>query len=257
MTPSSIFWRALGGVFVVFLLTPLLLVVLFAFTDKVATTFPIEHFSLTWWRQMLDHPQFLPSLRRSLIIGLTTAVVSATIGTMAAAGLTGVSRRASSLILAFLGLPVMLPPLVVAVSLVTFYVSVGIKLSLLTVTMSHVLITQPFVIMIVYAQLRDFDPHILESARDLGASAFTAFRTITLPIVRPTVVGAALMAAAISFDDFVITFFTIGSGNTLPTFVWGMMRSSLTPIVNAIGTLLLVATIASTLIALWMTRYRG
>ena len=117
--------------------------------------------------------------------------------------------------------------------------------------------TQPFVILIVYAQMRDFDLRMIESARDLGASAWTAFRTVTLPIIRPTVVGAALMAAAISFDDFVITFFTIGGGNTLPTFVWGMMRSSLTPMVNAIGTLLLAATIASTLLGLWMTRYRG
>lgn len=257
MNPWSVFWKVLGALFVVFLLTPLFLVVIFAFTNRVATTFPIEHVSLTWWRQMIEHPQFWPSLRRSLIIGLTTAAVSATIGTMAAAGLTGVSRRASSVILALLGLPVMLPPLVVAVALVTFYVSVGIKLSLATVTLSHILITQPLVILIVYAQLREFDPRIIESARDLGASSFTAFRTITLPIVRPTVVGAALMAAAISFDDFVITFFTIGSGNTLPTFVWGMMRSSLTPVVNAIGTLLLCATILSTLIALWMTRYRG
>jgi spermidine/putrescine transport system permease protein len=257
MTRTSLLWSALGGGFVIFLVTPLLLVVLFAFTNRAVTNFPIDHLSLDWWARMLEHPQFLPSLRRSLIIGFTTAVISAVIGTMAAAGLTGMTRRSASTILALLGLPVMLPPLVLAVSLVTFYVSVGIKLSLVTVTISHVLITQPFVILIVYAQLREFDMRIIESARDLGASAFTAFRTITLPIVRPTIVGAALMAAAISFDDFVITFFTIGSGNTLPTFVWGMMRSSLTPVVNAIGTLLLGATIASTLLGLWMTRYRG
>ena len=149
------------------------------------------------------------------------------------------------------------PPLVLAVSLVTFYVSVGVKLSIITVTISHVLLTQPFVILIVYAQMRDFDVRIIESARDLGASSWKAFRTVTLPIIRPTVVGAALVSAAISFDDFVITFFTMGGGNTLPTFVWGMMRMSLTPVVNAIGTLLLATTIASTLLGLYMTRYRG
>jgi len=151
----------------------------------------------------------------------------------------------------------MLPPLVLAVSLVAFYVSLGVPLGILTVTVSHILLTQPFVILIVYAQMRDFDVRIIESARDLGASPWTAFRTITLPIIRPTVVGAALMTAAISFDDFVITFFTIGGGNTLPTFVWGMMRTSITPVINAIGTLLITATIACTLLGLWMTRYRG
>ena len=129
-----------------------------------------------------------------------------------------------------------LPPLVLAVSLVTFYLSLGAKLSIATVTVSHVLLTQPFVILVVYAQMRDFDRRVIESARDLGASAWRAFVTVTLPIIRPTVVGAALMAAAISLDDFVITFFTLGGGNTLPTFVWGMMRSSITPVINAIGT---------------------
>jgi spermidine/putrescine transport system permease protein len=257
MTRPSFLWSLLGAWFVVFLLTPLLLVVLFAFTNRAITNFPIDSLSLDWWAQMFAHPQFLPSLTRSLIIGGATAVVSATIGTAAAVGLTGIDRKAASLVLAIMSLPVMLPPLVLAVALVTFFVSLDIKLSLGTVIVSHVLVTQPFVILVVYAQMASFDTRMIESARDLGASTWKAFRTITLPIIRPTVVGAALMAAAISLDDFVITFFTIGSGNTLPTLVWGMMRSSLTPVVNAIGTLLLVATIASTLIGLWLTRYRG
>jgi spermidine/putrescine transport system permease protein len=257
MKKASPLWWLVGGLLVTYVLAPLVLVVLFAFTNRAITNFPIEHASLQWWREMLAHPQFLPSLGRSLVIGLTTAVVSAVIGTMAASGLASLPRTAASTILAILSLPVMLPPLVLAVSLVTFFVSLGVKLSLVTVTISHVLLTQPLVILIVYAQMRDFDLRVIESARDLGASAWTAFRTVTLPITRPTIVGAALMAAAISFDDFVITFFTMGGGNTLPTFVWGMMRSSLTPIVNAIGTLLLAATITSTLIGLWLTRYRG
>jgi spermidine/putrescine transport system permease protein len=257
MTRRPILWWIVGGLFVIYVLAPLLLVVLFAFTNRVLTNFPIDHFSLRWWSEMLAHPQFLPSLRRSLIIGLSTAFVSAVIGTMAAAGLSALPRGRASAILALMSLPVMLPPLVLAVSLVTFFVSLGVTLSLFTVTISHVLLTQPLVILVVYAQLRDFDMRIIESARDLGAGPWTAFRTVTLPIIRPTIVGAALMAAALSFDDFVITFFTIGGGNTLPTFVWGMMRSSLTPVVNAIGTLLLAATIASTLIGLWLTRYRG
>lgn len=257
MTDMPHGWKLVAGLFVFFLLTPLVLVVLFSFTDRALTNFPIERFSLRWWRAMLDHQQFIPSLTRSLIIGGTVAVVSAVIGTMAAIGLAGLPRRTAAAVLSVISLPMMLPPLVLAVSLATFYVSLGLRLSLVTVTISHLLLTQPFVILIVYAQMRDFDIRILESARDLGASSLVAFRTVTLPIIAPTVIGAALMAAAISFDDFVITFFTIGSGNTLPTLVWGMMRSSVTPMVNAIGTLLLTATIASTLLGLWMTRYRG
>ena len=254
--PSTL-WVLVAVIFLVFLLAPLVLIVLFSFTNRTLTNFPIDHLSLQWWQAMMEHPQFLPSLNRSLIIGGTTAIVSAVIGTMAASGLSSLPQKSASLILAVVSLPVMLPPLVLAVSLVTFYVSLGVKLSIVTVIMSHILLTQPFVILIVYGQMRDFDVRIIESARDLGAGNWTAFRTITLPIIRSTVVGAALVSAAISFDDFVITFFTLGGGNTLPTLVWGMMRMSITPIVNAIGTLILVMTIASTLLGLYVTRYRG
>ena len=89
-----------------------------------------------------------------------------------------------------------------------------------TVIMSHLLFALPFVVLVVYARLRNFDFRVVESARDLGASPLRAFFTVTLPIIRPTVVGAALIAMALSLDDFVITFFTIGKGMTLPTFVF-------------------------------------
>ena len=112
-------------------------------------------------------------------------------------------------------------------------------------------------ILVVYARMVGFDYAVVESARDLGASPLKAFFTVTLPIIRPTVIGAALIAAALSLDDFVITFFNIGGGNTLPTFVWGFIRTALRPTVNAIGTTMLVLTVGSTLIAIWLTRYRG
>ena len=104
------------------------------------------------------------------------------------------------------------------------------------------MIVQPFVIAILYARLATFDWALVESARDLGASPLTAFLTVTLPIIQPTIVGAALIALSLSLDDFVITFFTIGSGNTLPTLVWGLVRTSLDPTINAIATLLIALT---------------
>ena len=95
------------------------------------------------------------------------------------------------------------------------------------------------------------------AARDLGASPLTAFATITLPIIQPTIIGAALIALSISLDDFVITFLTIGAGNTLPTMVWGLVRTSLDPTINALATLLIVLSIGSTIVALAVSRYRG
>jgi spermidine/putrescine transport system permease protein len=254
---SSILWRLVATLLVAFLLSPIILLVVFSFTSRGLTNFPIESLSFRWWEAMVTYDQFWPAFRNSMIVGLSVGVISAIIGTMAAIGLVSFPPRRASLAMGVLTLPVMLPPLVLAVALLSFFVSLGLKLGLITVIISHVLFTQPFVILIVHARLANFDYRIVESARDLGASPIWAFLTVTLPIIRPIVIGAALIAMALSIDDFVITFFTIGSGNTLPTLVWGMIRTGLTPTVNAIGTLILLLTLGSSLIALRLTRYRG
>jgi spermidine/putrescine transport system permease protein len=250
-------WRLLAVILIAFLLTPIVLLMVFSFTSRGLTNFPIESLSLRWWEEMVGHRQFWPAFRNSMVIGLSVGVISSVVGTMAAIGLVSQAPRRAALTMGVLTLPVLLPPLVLAVALLSFFVGLGLKLGLTTVIISHVLFTQPFVILIVHARMASFDYRTVESARDLGASQLKAFFTVTLPIIRPIVIGAALIAMALSIDDFVITFFTIGSGNTLPTLVWGMIRTGLTPAVNAIGTLILLLTIGSSLVALRLTRYRG
>ena len=250
-------WRVIAMVLVVFLLAPIVLLMIFSFTSRGLTNFPIEGLSLRWWEEMVRHKQFWPAFLNSMIIGASVGVISAIVGTLAAIGLVSLAPNRARLAMSVLTLPVMLPPLVLAVALLSFFVSIGLKLGLATVIISHVLFTQPFVILIVHSLMANFDYRIVESARDLGASPLTAFLTVTLPIIRPIVIGAALVAMALSIDDFVITVFTIGSGNTLPTLVWGMIRTGLTPAVNAIGTLILLLTIGSSLLALRLTQYRG
>ncbi|HET7910641.1 MAG TPA: ABC transporter permease [Pseudolabrys sp.] len=258
MTRLSTFaWLTLAVLFVTFMLSPLVLVVVFSFTDRTLTNFPLEGLSLRWWADMLQQRQFPDAFKNSILIGLTVGVVSAIVGTMAAIGLAALPRRRSALAMGILTLPLMLPPLVLAVALLSFFVALGLHLGLQTVILGHVLFTQPFVVLVVYARMANFDYRVVESARDLGASPMVAFFTVTLPIIRPIVIGAALIAVALSIDDFIIAFFTIGSGNTLPTLIWGMIRTGLTPTVNAIGTLILLLTIGSTLMALRLTRYRG
>jgi ABC-type spermidine/putrescine transport system permease subunit II len=113
----------------------------------------------------------------------------------------------------------------------------------------------PVVTAVMRAVVADF--RTVEAARDLGASPLRAFVDITLPVIRPMVIGAALMAIALSIDDFILTSFTIGGGNTLPILVMSTLRRSVTPMTNAIGTMLIGLSIASTLTALYLTRYRG
>jgi spermidine/putrescine transport system permease protein len=254
---SNIVWRGVGALFVVFLLSPLALVVLFSFTSRAQSAFPIEALSLRWWAEMIADPKFAQALRNSLIISGTVGVVSAVIGTMTALGLAQLEPRRARFAAALLCLPLMLPPLVLGVTLLTFYSRTHFPMGLQTVILSHLLFTLPFAVLVIYARLRNFDFRVVESARDLGASPLHAFLTVTLPIIRPTVIGGALIAVALSLDDFIITYFTISGGVTLPTFVFGMIRTALTPKANAIGTLILVMTIGTTLIALRLTRYRG
>jgi spermidine/putrescine transport system permease protein len=156
-----------------------------------------------------------------------------------------------------LSLPVSLPPLVIGLALLSFLHLLRARLGLQTVIPSHLIFTQPFVMLIVYARLASFDRALLEAGRDLGASRLKACLTITLPMAAPSIIGAALIAMAVSLDDFVITFFTIGGGNTLPTLIWGMLRKSVTPSVNALGTLVLLFTVGASMLALRISRYRG
>jgi ABC-type spermidine/putrescine transport system permease subunit II len=254
---ATVLWRAFGGLVVLFMLTPLVLVVLFSFTDNALTNFPIERFSTRWFDTLFARDEFWKAFSNSLKIAGSVAAISSVIGTFAALALGRLRERVANAFLVALCFPVMLPALVIGIALLVFFNKTGVPLSLGTVVLGHLVITQPFVILIVYARMAGFDYAAVDSARDLGASPWTAFWTVTFPMISTTVIGAALIALAVSLDDFIITFFTIGGGNTLPTYIWGKVRTYLDPSINAIGTILIALTIASTIVALRLSRYRG
>lgn len=246
-----------AGLLMAFMIAPIALVILFSFSSSALISLPIDSLTLDWYRKLFATKAFHDSLTNSFMIAGTVAVASTAIGTAAAIGISRMRARPMAASLAIVCMPIMFPGLMTGIVLLSYYVSIGLKLSLLTVIMSHVVVTQPFVVLVVYARMSTFDFTMLESARDLGATPLKAFLTVTFPIISSAVIGAALLAAAYSIDDFVITFFTIGSGNTLPTLVWGMIRTTLDPRVNAIATILILVTIASTVLALRLSRYRG
>ena len=251
-------WRLFIFLVIAFLISPLILVILFSFNTSALTSFPLTGFTLDWYRRLIANESFWPALSNSLIIGLTVAVLSVTIGTLAALALVRLKPRHADRLIALLAAPMMMPALIIGIALLVFFKRfLDIPLGLPTVILGHLVIIQPFVIAIIQARLVTFDWSLVESARDLGASPIQAFLTITLPIIQPTMIGASLIALSISLDDFVITFLTIGAGNTLPTMVWGLVRTSLDPTINALATLLLVLSIGSTVLALSVSRYRG
>jgi spermidine/putrescine transport system permease protein len=256
--PADLAWRGFAALVVAFMAAPLVLVVLFSFNASALTGLPLTGFTLDWYRRLFANASFWPALRNSLAVGSTVALASIASGTLAALALSRMRKGPANALMAALGLPVLLPALVVGVALVCYFVRfLDLRLGLPTVILGHLVIAQPFVVLIVHARLASFDWTVVDSARDLGATPFLAFRTVVLPIVQPTIVGAALIALSISLDDFVITFFTIGAGNTLPTLVWGMVRTSLDPTINAMATLLIALSVGSTVLALRLSRYRG
>lgn len=255
---SAPLWCAFGAGVTIFMLTPMILVVIFSFGRNALTSFPMGGFTLDWYRALFANDTFWGAAKNSGIIAAAIGLGSTIVGTMAALTLSRLPASRAQAALQVLGFPIMLPALVVGIALMTYFVRfLDLQLGLPTVILGHLVITQPFVILVVHARLVGFDHSLVDSARDLGASPLTAFLTVTLPIVRATIIGAALIAMAVSLDDFIVTFFTIGSGNTIPTLVWSMVRTTLDPSINASATILITLTIGATLLALWLSRYRG
>jgi spermidine/putrescine transport system permease protein len=250
-------WPVFIALMLAYLTAPLALVILFSFNRSALTSFPITGLTLDWYRRLALNESFWPALQNSLIVGAAVAAVSVTVGLLAALALARMTEGKAQALLDVLSAPMMLPALIIGIALLSFFVrTIALPLGLGTVILGQLVVIAPFVIAILFARLSSFDWSLVESARDLGATPVQAFRTITLPLIRPSLVGSALIALSLSLDDFVITFFTIGSGNTLPTLVWGLVRTTLDPTINAIATLLLALSVGSTILALKVIDYR-
>jgi spermidine/putrescine transport system permease protein len=242
-------WWAVVVAILVFLFAPVVVMLLFSFNAAATTALPFAGFSVRWYEEAFGNPLVISALLNSVRVALVVALFTTVTGTAAAFAL---SRRRSRLLdafTAFVTAPLILPALFLGVALLSFYTQIGLKPSLWTAAIGHALVTLPFVVVIVNARLARLDRSIEEAARDLGATAFQSFRMIVLPLVAPALLGAILIVMAWSFDELVITFFTSGGEATLPVRIWGMLRRGIDPSVNAMASVILVTTIACTLLA--------
>jgi spermidine/putrescine transport system permease protein len=244
----------------VFLWAPLLLVFLFSFHSTGSLTFPFEGFSTRWYDEVFSSGVIRSAAENSLIVATSTALLTLLLGTLAAYGLTRSSSRLRGPLSLLFFLPITLPGLFVGVALLVAFTRVEFSLSLLTVTIAHLVYVFPFFFLVARAALERLDPALEETAADLGASRWTVFRRVTLPQVWPVLVGAACLAFALSFDEFVITFFVIGPDSTLPMYIWSSLRRTIDPSINAISSLLLAFTmllfVVTFLLTVWSERRR-
>jgi spermidine/putrescine transport system permease protein len=226
--------------FVVFLIAPLFVLVIFSVNNSTTPTLPLTGFTTKWF-----HAAFTNGV-------LTGALVrSAEIAAAASIGLTAKKVRFRSFTVALLLLPLVIPYISLAVGLLILLQALGVQTSLVAVVLGHIVITLPFSILVVMPRLRSLDPAMVEAARDLGASDVSAFRLITLPLLGPSLVSSFLICFVTSFDEYAIASFLAPSGKpTYPVFLYSSSRTpALLPEVIAVGTLVIVVSLVLVLLA--------
>jgi len=230
-----------AAVVLAFLHVPLAVLILFSFNASRFTIW--EGFSLRWYQAALNDPQLAEGLVNSLLIALFAGVISTVVGTLAAYGMW---RRSAPILSGTLYLSLVTPEIVTGVSLLALFQwafrFLHLQLGLYTVVIAHVAFSIAYVTIVVSSRLRNYDRSLEEAAMDLGATEWGAFRRVTLPVIAPAVAAAGLLALVVSFDDYVITSLVAGvDSQTLPMVVYAMARRGVSPVVNAVSALIVVA----------------
>jgi spermidine/putrescine transport system permease protein len=241
------------GIFV-FLYVPILILVIYSFNEnKVVGVW--KGFSTRWYMELFQNEAVIDALMVSLWVAFWSTVVSTVLGTLVAMAMERHRFRGKLLLDAGMYLPVIIPDIVMALSTLLFFVMFSVALSRYTILIAHVAFNISFVTIVVRARLVDMDENLEEAAADLGANEWLTFRRVTLPLLMPGIVAAALLAFTLSLDDFVITFFVSGPGSTtLPVRVYSMIKFGVTPEVNAVSTLMFVGSTVLVILSLALQR---
>jgi spermidine/putrescine transport system permease protein len=237
-----------------FLYAPVVVLVLYSFNDSRFSA-AWQGFTLEWYARLFQSPETAAALRNTLIVSTAATVIATLLGTLLAVGLHLRRFPGRAAVELLLYLPIVAPDIILGVSMLAFFVAVQLPLGRLSIVLAHVAFQVSFVALVVRARLQDFPPSLMEAARDLGANEVRAIRRVLLPIVRPGIVAGALIALAISIDDFLVTYFTAGAGaSTLPIRIYSMVKRGVTPDINALSTLLLAFTLVLILVAMRLQR---
>jgi ABC-type spermidine/putrescine transport system permease subunit II len=233
-----------------FLFAPIALLVLFSFNANRYGTFPITGWTLKWYRSAISDYQIHDALRTTLKVALQVTLVSVVVGTAAAFPLVRSRLRFRDGIRIGFVLPIMIPGLLIGVSLLVLFTGpLHVQLSPQTAVIGQAVYTTPFVILLVSARLQSFDRSLERAAADLGANTFQRLVRIVFPLILPAILAGALLAFTLSIDEFVITYFLIGTQITLPIFIYTQIKFGITPEVNALASMLLAASLVVLAIA--------
>ena len=228
----------------VFLYVPIAVLVAYSFNASRLNVV-WTGFTLDWYRRLWNHAPLLRAAKNSLIIASLTTVLAVVLGTVGAWLLHRYRYRAARGIQTLVAIPMVMPEILMGISLLIFFATVGLSLGFTTVIVGHVTFCFPFVLVAVQARLKGLDPALEEAALDLGATPLRAFWLVIVPCLRPAIVAGALMAFTLSLDELIVTFFTTSAASaTLPIRVFGMAKVGLNPMLNALSAIFIVATVA-------------
>ena len=238
-----------------FMFLPVAVVVLLSFNASQFGSFPMTGLSFRWFIELANNDAILRAFQTSLILGALTAVISTTLGVLASLALVRYTVPGSNLISTCLIAPILVPEVVLAVALLLFLNFLSINKSFFLLLMGHVIFTLPFVILVVQARLVGIRSDMEEAALSLGASPIQTFFQITLPLLAPAVFAGMLFAFTISFDDITGTlFWKPGGVETVPTQIFAMLRNSISPEINALGSVMIALTVGLPLLGAAIAR---
>ncbi|MBQ3261096.1 ABC transporter permease [Candidatus Saccharibacteria bacterium] len=227
----------------VFLFLPIFILVAFSFnTSELNVIF--TGFTLDWYSRLLENATLLDAFKNTLIIAALSTAISTIIGTISAVGLSKFQFFGKTFIDKLIYIPIVIPEIVLGISLLAIFSLTGIELGFSTVLLAHITFSVPFIITSVRSTLFALPRGIEEAAKDLGAGPWKTFWYVTLPLIKPGIISGAILAFTLSLDDVVISYFAAGPGtNTLPLYIYSIIKTGITPDVNALTTLMLVFTV--------------
>jgi spermidine/putrescine transport system permease protein len=240
----------------VFMFAPIAVVVLLSFNSAQFGSFPIEGFSLRWFEELYDNAAIMRAFKTSMWLAVFTAVVSTAMGILASLALVRYEFRGKDWINTLLIAPVLIPETVLGVGLLLFMLWLHQPRSFPVLMLGHILISLPYVVLVVQARLVGIKRVYEEAAMSLGANRIQTFFSITFPLLLPAVFAGVLFAFTISFDNITATVFWRPPGTeTVPTQIYSMLRHSISPEINALGTVMIVITVGLPLVAGGLARY--
>ena len=237
--------RIVAGLVLLYLFVPILVIIVFSFNE------PKGKFNYTWqgftwenWLNPFKYPALAKALQMSLNVAAVSTAIALVLGTMVAIALVRQRFRGSKAVDTFLVLPLTSPEVVMGASLLTLFLSMGWPTGYVTILIAHVAFEISFIAMTVRARIRGFDWTLEDAALDLGAGPTRTFFTVTLPLVVPGIVAAAMLSFALSLDDFIITYFVSGSTVTYPLYVNAATKAAVPPQINVLATAILLISLA-------------